>query len=133
MVSSRPGDAERIPIAVTSFSARRPGVNHARTAGKTDIDDASGRLDKIERQRRQARVVGSVNHRIEGQVRERVLGPGVFEPEGAGERQRFVRATHHMHLRASGAGEHRSEQSDGPRSEHQGSVAGGQGSGLRCA
>ena len=66
-------------MAVTSFSARRPGVNHARTAGKTDVDDASGRLDQLERQRRQVRGVGSVNNRIEGQVREGVLGPGVRE------------------------------------------------------
>jgi hypothetical protein len=38
-----------------------------------------------------------------------------------------------MHLRASGAGEHRSQESDCPRSEHQGPVAGGQGGGLCSA
>ncbi len=58
---------------------QRSGVDHARPAGKTDVDDASGRLNQLKGQRRQVRGVGGVNYRIEGKVREGVLGPGVRE------------------------------------------------------
>ena len=122
-----------MPTAVTSLSTRVRVSMWLWAAGQADIDDPPGRLHQVEGQSRQVCGVGGVDHRVEGQVREGVLGPDVLEPEAAGEREGLLAATHQVHLGAGSAGEHSDQQPDRSRAEHQRPVAGREGRSLRRA
>ena len=130
MVASRPGEPDKMPTAVTSLRARvrvsmRLGCRPARCrppARRAPPGRGPERAGARRWRRRPPR---------------RRAGPGGCprsrraRSRGCGRRRATPAATHQVHLGAGSAGEHRDQQADGSRAEHQRPVPGREVRGLR--
>jgi len=119
MVSGRPCEPARIPVAVTSLSTSRPGVDPARAAREPDQDQSPARLDEVQREGGQGGGVGGIDDGIPGQGGQAGARPRAGETEGPGELQAGPGVAQQVDLGPVGPREGGGEQPDRPGPEDQ--------------
>ena len=107
-----------------------PGVDGARRPGQADVDHSLAGFDQIERHRRQLGGVRGVDDGVVRHAGHLVGGPHALEPQRPGELAGPRRPPDQVHLGPGCPGEHRYEQADRARAEHQQPIAGGESSGV---
>ena len=79
-----PGEALRIPTAVTSLRTRVRMSAGARGTGETDEDDALPGSTRSSGRAREGRPIGRVDHGVERVVRKALGRPDALEAQGPG-------------------------------------------------
>jgi len=110
---------------------QRSSVENTRHAGESYVHDAAPWLDEVQRSSGQMRRVRCVDNRVEREIRQCLFGPDVAEAQRAGEVKIEFCSSHEMHISSRLSHEHRRQESDGARSEHQRSIAVAHVGGLR--
>ena len=117
MVPPRPGEALRMPTAVTSLRAMTRVSTRLGCAGQPDEHQPASGLHEVECRPGDARVVGGVDDRVPGQRGQGVRCPGAMSAQGAGQGEIPGREAGHVYLRPGGEGELGAEQAYRARPE----------------